>query len=207
MGAMIATMNPAAAAEDTKIRVFLFDYAEVSRTVLDNAKAAASAAMEPAGVEIEWAECATPGKEAPKDSLCDGHTTMDIQLRILNAAMASRMKTSRHCLGYAITTSGSVASVYHHRAVELANLGFAPLGVILGAAMAHEIGHLLLAEPGHSSAGLMRANWDKAEMESMGRGRLTFSKPQASRVRSMAEKRAGERPRDAAVSADLALAQ
>ena len=59
--------------------------------------------------------------------------------------------------------------------------------------MAHEIGHLLLAESSHSPAGLMRAAWDKEDLRALMRGRLSFTAPQAQRMASMATKRVEER--------------
>jgi hypothetical protein len=149
--------------------------------------------MERAGLQLAWAECAV-GVAAPKGSLCAGIVpTIDIQLRILNAGMAKGVGTTRDCLGYAVVASGSVAAVYYHRAMELEMQGSASLPEILGTAMAHEIGHLLLAEPGHSSVGVMRANWDKGDLKMLARGRLIFTNSQVERIALMARKRINRR--------------
>jgi len=37
-------------------------------------------------------------------------------------------------------------------------------GALLGRALAHEVGHLLLRSPGHSPGGLMRAVWTDEEL-------------------------------------------
>jgi hypothetical protein len=44
------------------------------------------------------------------------------------------------------------------------------LGVILGRALAHEMGHYLLATPGHASRGLMRARIDASELADLRTG-------------------------------------
>jgi hypothetical protein len=198
IGALLAGRDLGEAAGNTTIRVFVFDYAGVSDGVLKGATIAAAAAMEPTGIHLEWVECAIRTEMAPEESPCKGYVPIDIQLRILDARMGRRMGTTRACLGYAVIASGSVAAVYHHRATELESEGVASLQAILGGAMAHEIAHLLLAEPGHSPAGLMRATWDKADLKALGQGRLTLSESQAQRIALMAAKRAQERSQGAA---------
>jgi hypothetical protein len=198
MGILMANRELATASEDATIRVFLYDYAHVSPAVFEGAKAVAAAIIERAGVEVAWTECTVRGEEAPKVSPCDRFIQGDIQLRILTAYMAKRAGTPRDCLGYAVTKSGSVAAVYYHRAVEVKREGLTSLHRILGAAMAHEIGHLLLAESNHSPTGLMRAAWNKKDLKALERGSLTFSDVQARRMASMAAKRVGERARLAA---------
>jgi hypothetical protein len=200
MGALMANLEPATAAENATVRVFLYDYARVSPAVLAGAKAVAAAMFERAGVQVEWTECPVRAEEPPKVSPCDRFIPGDVQLRILTAEMAKRARTTRHCLGYAVTKSGSVAAVYYHRAVEMKREGLASLRFILGAAMAHEIGHLLLAESSHSPAGLMRAAWDKEDLRALMRGSLSFTARQAQRMTSMTAKRVEERDRFAGVT-------
>jgi hypothetical protein len=198
MGALIGGL--ALAAEDRgSLRVFLFDYAGVSPTVLQGAKDTASVILDRAGVAVEWADCSVGGRGDREDSACDGFTPLDIQLRLLNSAMARRVGTTRNCLGYAVIGDGfgSVAGVYFRRAIDLESEGVAFRSQILGAAMAHEIGHLVLAEARHSPAGLMRAQWDKSDLKAVGRGRLGFDHSQARHLVFMAQKRAQERARRA----------
>jgi hypothetical protein len=47
--------------------------------------------------------------------------------------------------------------------------------IILGHAMAHELGHLLLGTNSHSSDGLMRAQWNRGDLAEAARGNLLFS--------------------------------
>ena len=50
-------------------------------------------------------------------------------------------------------------------------------GQILGHAVAHEIGHLLMGTNSHSSRGLMRGNWNVDELRAMAERQLLFSEP------------------------------
>ena len=55
--------------------------------------------------------------------------------------------------------------------------------IVLAHAMAHEIGHLLLPY-GHSATGLMRANWDNADLRHALTGQLNFTIQQAESIRA-----------------------
>ena len=197
VGALIG--SGAAATQGDTVRVFVYDYAQVSPATLEAAKGVASDIFKRAGLELEWADCPVKISETPQVPPCSHLTPLDVQMRVLNAVMAKKVGTNSVCLGYAVSTGGfgAVAAVYYERAVSLEQAGFASLRDILGAAMAHEIGHLLLAKPGHSSAGLMRPGWDKADLTTLARGRLLFSESQARRMAEMAAKRLEERVRRA----------
>ena len=52
------------------------------------------------------------------------------------------------------------ARLYFHRLAELADGRKVRRGVLLGAMMAHEIGHLLLGVNSHSREGIMSIPWD-----------------------------------------------
>jgi hypothetical protein len=54
---------------------------------------------------------------------------------------------------------------------------------LLGHAIAHEIGHLLLNSSTHSSAGLMRARWSSKELIRASQGDLLFNASQAETMR------------------------
>jgi hypothetical protein len=55
----------------------------------------------------------------------------------------------------------------------------AELSTLLGYAMAHELGHLLLGTNSHSPTGLMRADWRTKDLIDMSQGGLRFSEEQA----------------------------
>jgi hypothetical protein len=57
---------------------------------------------------------------------------------------------------------------------------------ILGAAVAHEIGHLHLGtnSQAHSPTGIMRGVWSHREIELVRFGQLTFTREQGERIRS-----------------------
>jgi hypothetical protein len=60
----------------------------------------------------------------------------------------------------------------------------AEVSALLGAAIAHELGHLLLGKDSHAAAGLMRLVWTAGELAAASKGRLTFTEEQGRRLRA-----------------------
>ena len=54
---------------------------------------------------------------------------------------------------------------------------------LLGRAMAHELGHLLLGHPEHSRSGLMRALWSRDELRGTRPANWNFSPAEAAQMR------------------------
>ncbi len=183
-----------ARADGPSIRVRLYDYAEVSPATLAGAKAAASQVLERSGVRLVWAECAIRQDAPSKDPGCRlSLTPLDLQLRILDPDMARRTGKKGRCLGFALLTDGfdSIASVFFHRALDLESTNLAGRAAILGGMMAHEIGHLLLGQSGHSGGGIMRPQWGDEDLKMIAKGRLWFTAEQERRIASMVAKREG----------------
>jgi hypothetical protein len=86
--------------------------------------------------------------------------------------------------------AGKVAKVFYHRVEDLAKQGICSEGEILGHAAAHELGHLLLGNVDHSSAGLMKAQLGPKELQKAAQGDLVFTDGEAVRTRqTLAETR------------------
>jgi hypothetical protein len=99
---------------------------------------------------------------------------------------------SLDAVGFAFTSLGdSNYAEISYPAVEAAaaSLQTDP-AELLGAAVAHEVGHLLLG-PAHSLAGVMTAHFRGREAELVGRGELLFDTAQAIRIRSLVGTRRG----------------
>ena len=191
----MATIGIAKRADaEAGIRVRLYNYAGVPQTTLASAKADASAILQTAGVSVGWAECPLREDDVSKDAAC--HLPLsprDLQMRVLDPGMAKRVRASRHCLGYALLADGfdSIAAVFFHRAVDLEGATLATRATILGAMMAHEIGHLLLKQNHHSETGVLRAFWGDEDLKMAAKGRLRFSPEEARLLASMVSRRIG----------------
>jgi len=60
---------------------------------------------------------------------------------------------------------------------------------ILGHAIAHEIGHLLLSMASHSRRGIMQASWGRDSMKDMALGTLTFEADEIKRIQQEVQRR------------------
>jgi len=180
----------AAGAAEVEVRVRLQDYASVPAVWLTTAKAVATGILENARVSVLWLDCSP--SLARRDTLCSiPPGPLDLQLRILSEEMAKRTHRSRQSMGSAMVSGRfpSIASVFYHRAVELEAGKPCARAEILGGILAHEIGHLLLAENSHSGTGVLRAQWGDEDLRMIARGRLWFTPEQAGRMASRVTER------------------
>jgi hypothetical protein len=182
--------------EEPAVRVLVSDYANVTAHTLALSIDAASTLLSRAGVKVEWVTCTRTSKVQTSFD-CGRLEPLDIQLRILDEGRAKKVALNPGNLGYAVGSDGfgSIAAVFLNRATDLERLELASAGAILGAAIAHEIGHLLLAERGHATDGLMRAEWNEADLEALAQGGMNFSPSQAKQMSSTIKRRSKERNR------------
>jgi hypothetical protein len=94
-------------------------------------------------------------------------------------------------LGYSMpsTEGGAPANIYYERVRQLAGKQLVSETCILGAGIAHELGHLLLRGISHSSSGIMRAEWTVADLDAAASGRLLFTSAQAAAIRDEVRRR------------------
>ena len=126
----------------------LVDYARVHGPVLHAAKDQMTRIFAAAGVSVAWTTDAAEPRAV--DVLVLSHSMSDrvIKLESLPAGV----------LGLAIRPVNR-AYILTERVTDLASrLGVDP-GDALGDVMAHELGHLLLGEIGHSATGIMEADY------------------------------------------------
>jgi hypothetical protein len=141
------------------VRVRVYDAAGVPAGVRDEALAGASAALREAAIDIAWvtcpADCGSP--------LDPG----DLVLRFVRGPRPPARGAAAP-LGDAfvdpVRRDGVLATVYVDRVKALATSAGAAVAPLLGHAIAHEIGHLLLASTEHSDHGLMRPVWSHDEL-------------------------------------------
>lgn len=183
-----------ALAEQPRVVIRLYD------TVSDDAGARAeamkvtSAIMEDAGIAVDWRDCSRNGDAHPCRSI---RGVRDLVIRIMpayvprpapDAARASvssraslRDESSRPDvqLGFAAVDperrTAVMATMFNDRIITVARRAGLDYSAVLGRAMAHEVGHLLLMVDGHGSSGLMRAVWTDAELIRGRRDDWTFS--------------------------------
>jgi hypothetical protein len=87
-------------------------------------------------------------------------------------------------LGFVLSFENSHAIVFYDRVQRLSQVRQSEPAPILGAAMAHEIGHLMLGSEQHSPTGMMRETWLSSDLSAASQGLLCFSTGEAALMRA-----------------------
>jgi len=132
------------------------------------ARRVASAILERAAIRVTWVECGQPDAADASSEVCSRPRKWDeLVVRVVPLGNASG-SAPRGSLGFAFVDvqagGGWLATVYPDRVERLATAAGVDRAELLGRAMAHEIGHLLLGTNDHAGAGLMRASWSGADL-------------------------------------------
>lgn len=189
---LIAATVPAfskPAVNESHITVRVFDYVHLPSAEHAELQSNAKRILGQAGVAIDFVGCFNAGVEPGAEACHAPVSPVDFNLRILQPRHA--MKGEQ--LGYAAMSpdGGAFITVFIDPAKRKARVAELSNGVLLGHAVAHEIGHLLLGPNSHSSSGIMRPVMRESDEESMARGFLLFSTDQARRMQVSLMARAG----------------
>ncbi len=147
------------------LAVRTYDAAGVPPRELDGALQRARLVLAAAGVEPVWRPCHAslcPG--APKPHAEGLEPVREIVLRLVVAPGDSAAGSLGNAAVDVVEGAGTLATVYVNRVDALALDAGVDRGDLLGFAIAHEIGHLLLGTAAHAPYGLMRATWTWTEV-------------------------------------------
>jgi hypothetical protein len=170
------------------ITVQIYNYSLASPTVLVGAEREAGRILRMAGLRAVWLECpvgpftpGTPGhcEKAPEAT--------DLRLRVLGAPLTNKFQDT--VFGFAVHPV--LASVYYEYAARRATSDDADFEapIILGCAIAHELGHLLLGTNSHSDAGIMQPRWESNQFRQLMFGNLVFTTEQSKLMQEQAKTR------------------
>jgi hypothetical protein len=105
-----------------------------------------------AGVHAMWSDGFPLAKETRADTFA--HVTVCI-LDAWATDMTAGEPRGSTMMGRAVRAAGR-AYIFYPRLESAARLRYRHVGMVLGAAIAHEVGHLLLSKNSHSNIGIMR---------------------------------------------------
>ena len=170
-----------------QITVFVYNHAQVPSKCLTQALKEVTRIYRHGGVELAWLDRPlSAAAQGPTNSLELGQTTL--VLRLLPDSMAEHLTIRDEALGFAPLCSneeaGCIAHILYYRVKDLARNGNASLSQILGLAITHELGHLLLGSNAHVASGLMRAKWGPEELRLATKGGLMFTAEQSAVIRN-----------------------
>jgi hypothetical protein len=167
-------------AQNPQLTVFVYNRAEVSRVMLEQAERDAVRVFARCDLVIAWVNC-PPGVTSPAcvQPPATFHATIRLIPRPLTLGEAS--------FGVAFPSDdrGGYADVFFEHVKRLrGDDEHVDLAAVLGHVMAHEIGHLLLGSHSHSPSGIMQDQWHDDQLIKISQGRLLFTAEQAGQMRT-----------------------
>ncbi len=160
------------------ITVKIYNYSQASPAILAGAEREAGRILGRAGLQAVWLECpvgpSTPGPQTPCQKALEAS---DLRLRVLAAPIKNKFQDT--VFGFAVHPV--LASVYYEYAARRAKTDNADFKaqIILGCAIAHELGHLLLGTNSHSDEGIMQPRWETRQFRQLTMGTLLFTTEQS----------------------------
>ena len=165
------------------LSVRVYDNADVSKAAMRSALDVAAHTLRQADLEVTWLTCSASSGGRCTVSLGRG----DLMVRLMRSPNDARGDDGQS-LGTAFvdpaTGMGVLATIFVDRVERLARRSDGDVGMLLGRAMAHEIGHLLIGRTSHAAAGLMRPRWTSAEITRNATADWGFSGPDLRQIRS-----------------------
>jgi len=169
-----------------QITIRIRDYAQAHPLVRQHAEEAAGNILQEAGVATHWIDC--PVGSSSSGDCSNPVSPLDFVVNLLPYSMSDRLHQGGGVLGFALEANGKdfgfTASVFYDVVKERAAEHEQDLGELLGDAIAHELGHLLLGTHSHSGWGLMSAFWSGDQLRRAAQGCLAFSDREVERIQA-----------------------
>jgi hypothetical protein len=180
--------NPATNPQDLsagRLAVLAYDYVALPPGILDAAQKRASAIFRPTGIELSWLNCSPVGE--PGHPICpESPLAPCVAVNLVHRLEDYSPWVARNVLGFSLIggahETSTISYVSPDRVKVLSGATNSSEGEVLGLAIAHEIGHLLLQQDGHTLRGLMRASWGTKDLQEA--AALGFTQRQAKLLRS-----------------------
>jgi len=170
------------------LTIVVNNYSQAPTAVLERAEREADRIFGEAGVRAMWSNCSAGESNAETKRLCQkAFEAADVMVRILPGPVLKIFGDT--VFGFAVPPV--LASVYYEYMVRLAKSEGAEfeLPIIMGCAIAHEIGHLLMGSNGHSDTGIMQGRWRLKQIQEAMRGQLIFTVEQSKLLREEVKRR------------------
>jgi hypothetical protein len=184
MSILAATL--AHAADSAHIAVVrTYNYAGLSADELTTARSEAEQIFRRAGISLEWIACRVP--KGYEGALCTEPLLAgrDLMLRLVDRIPASgdRIVVLGESMLDRDQRRGVLMTVDLFPVRAVASGASTSWPTLLGRAIAHEIGHLLLGTADHPRVGLMRALWSHDELRGLKPTHWGFSSHEAAQMR------------------------
>jgi len=192
----VAALVPSRAfADENLVVVRTYDASGLADGDRAAALAAATAILDDAGIAIARLACEDVNAAATGHPCLLPLRPHELSVRLVRLP-AAEDGAGNVTLGYSLletqARAGSLATVYVDRVAHLASASRVDLPTLLGRAIAHEIGHLLLGTTAHARAGIMRAVWSPEALRRSAAGDWRFTARDATALRAAARRRSAQ---------------
>jgi len=167
-------------ARNPQLTVFVYNRAEVSQVMLEQAERDAARVFAGCDLDTAWVNC-PPGAASPA---CV-HPPAAFHATIRLIARPLSLPDAAFGVAFLSDDRGAYADVFFEHVKRLGGDDqHVDLAAVLGHVMAHEIGHLLLGSHSHSPSGIMQGQWHDGQLVKISQGRLFFTAEQAGQMRT-----------------------
>jgi hypothetical protein len=166
-----------------RLTIQVYNIVQAPPRTIARAEGEAARILQRAGLTTSWVDCPRTSAKVHSTGICAGGLTPDtLMMRIIDRLMPT---SAGERMGFAVPdlTGGIYAAVSYPRIERIAHGSLAGVDILLGALMAHEIGHLLLGNLNHSATGIMCGRWKKRELELVGLQSLLFTNGEGEAMR------------------------
>lgn len=169
-----------------QLTMLVDNYSQASPQTIARAEEEAGEILKHSGILLTWQTCQTPTHPESQPICMKQIKVGEILVRVLGRG--TRTGIGNAVFGFAI--GPTIASVYYDSALGLARQDGADYEapVVLGALIAHEVGHLLLGS-GHTDEGVMLPQWQREQIWQIMTGSLHFTQAQSKLLQAAAHKR------------------
>lgn len=173
---------PAAGPLVADVPVRVYETAGLDASLKAAALAVADRTLAAASVGVSWKPCAAASTAPP----CEAPPVGELIVRIVRSTVDPRDQPLPLGDAYVDTgaRSGVLATVYVDRVARVAGAAGTDVRTLLGYAIAHELGHLLLASSTHGKRGLMRPLWLAEELRRGRHADWQFTNQEIAAIRS-----------------------
>lgn len=186
---MLAASVPENAVAENRLAISIYDFAHIGPKTLSQAERVAGAIFAAAGIETQWtvgsasdtANLRTDFSAIPQSRCTDLPRSGLVRVQIYSRAPQG---FGALALGYSLPCAehGIQVTLFADRMEAVSASTLAIFYRVLGHALAHEVGHVLLRSAAHESTGLMKGVWTKADWQRASVTIIPFAPEQARRI-------------------------
>jgi hypothetical protein len=194
-GFLLSLLSTAAMGQvrpNIKLSVVVYDAAQLRTQTLESAERLAGTVLLTAAIQSTWV--AGPVEDLrnlgmdftayPAKGCRAAPVSAILRLQILPRAPAG---LAAHALAFSLpcARSGLRVTIYADRVAKVSEAGGPTFGRVLGYAIAHELGHVLLQSDAHATAGLMKGLWSKGDWQRAAVSIISFSPAEARQITTL----------------------